>query len=125
MQPRPCPVCGAEPEIDLGSGVAAFLSCPTVELTKGGVKIGHSLSVTAATLEDAVRAWNALAPHPRLEVFDTGPDGSETARQGSTDGARGQGASVSDQGVAVRFGPDGPDGPSFATFRVRARGDGE
>lgn len=72
----------------------------------------------------AARAKGAT-PHPCSDVFDTGPDGPETDCQGSADGARGQGASVSDQWLRRRFGPDGPDGPSSAGFHVRARGDGE
>ena len=124
MELRPCPVCGAEVEVDLGSGVYAYLSCPTREWRSGRAETSHSLVVMAPTLEEAARAWNGLSPHPASVGIEGGPDGPDAAPVGSAVAARGQGAVVSDQGLTGRFGPDGPDGPKIAGFPVCARGDG-
>lgn len=62
MEPNLCPVCGAGPEVTDGDafGLPSMISCPTKEWSRQGVEIAHHLVVSAPTLEEAVRAWNAL-----------------------------------------------------------------
>lgn len=104
---HPCPLCGRQPAQDDGEpfGLKALIYCRS----DGGA--AHNLTAFGPTVEDAVRAWNALAPHPSRSAFGSGSDGPETPAQGSTDSGRGLGAIVPDQRLRPDFGPDGPDGP--------------
>lgn len=120
---RPCEACALQREALGPPGFThRFTRCQVCD-GWGFVPLTDA-EIVAATVAEVTRFHRWPAPHPLSDSVETGPDGPETAPVGSTDGARGLGAVFADQGLTRRFGPDGPDGPSFARFRVRARGTG-